>query len=61
MKFIETPIGEIYKFEDCKVFDSDLINSEVFFNAENQEMLAKELFENTGILTGEWKGGENTG
>lgn len=61
MKFIETPTGEIYKFDDCKVFDDDQIDSEIFFNAENQEELAKELFEKAGILTGEWEGGENTG
>lgn len=61
MKFIKTPTGEIYNFEDCKVFDDDPTNSEVFFNAENQEVLAKELFENTGILTGRREGGENTG
>lgn len=61
MKFIETPTGEIYKFDDCKVFADDLDNAEAFFNAENQNNLAKELFENTGILVGELKGGENTG
>ena len=57
MKFIKTPTGDVYKLDD------DLDNSEVFFNEENQdqEMLAKELFENTGILVGDLKGGENTG
>lgn len=60
MKFIKTPTGDIYKLDDCMIFD-DLYNSEVFFNAKNQEILAKELFENTGILVGELKGGENTG
>ena len=62
MKFIKTPTGDIYIFDDCMIFD-DLDNSEVFFNEENQdqEMLAKELFENTGILVGDLKGGENTG
>lgn len=62
MKFIKTPTGEIYNFDDCMIFD-DLDNSEVFFNEENQnqEILAKELFENTGILVGNLKGGENTG
>lgn len=60
MKFIETPTGDIYKLDDCRIFD-DLDNSEVFFNAENEKILAKELFENTGILIGELKGGKNTG
>lgn len=61
MKFIETPTGDVYKLDDCRIFDDDLNNSEVFFNAENQEIIAKELFENMGILVGELKGGENTG
>lgn len=62
MKFIKTPTGDVYKLDDCMIFD-DLDNSEVFFNEENQdqEMLAKELFANTGILVGDLKGGENTG
>lgn len=62
MKFIKTPTGNVYKLDDCMIFD-DLDNSEVFFNGENQdqEMLAKELFETTGILVGGLKGGENTG
>lgn len=60
MKFIKTPTGDVYKLDDCVIFD-DLDNFEVFFNAKNQKMLAKELFENTGILVGELKGGENTG
>lgn len=60
MKFIETSTGDIYKLDNCRIFD-DFDNSEVFFNAENQKILAKELFENTGILVGELKGGENTG
>lgn len=57
MKFIETPTGEIYKFDDCKVFADDLDNVEVFLNTENQvqKNLAKELFENTGILVGDLK------
>ena len=60
MKFIETPSGEIYKFDDCRIFD-DLNDLEVSFNSENQNNLANELFENTGILVGELKGGKNTG
>lgn len=56
MKFIKTPTGDVYKLDDCMIFD-DLDNSEVFFNTQNQEqeMLAKELFKNTGILVGEFK------
>lgn len=61
MKYIMTPTGEVYKKEECVEFDDDLYNSEVFFNAENQGNLAKELFENTRILVGDLKGGENTG
>lgn len=60
MKFIKTPTGDVYKLDDCMIFD-DLDNSEFFFNTENQEKLAKELFKNTGILVSELKGGENTG
>ncbi|MCR2050676.1 hypothetical protein NSB25_25925 [Acetatifactor muris] len=62
MKFIKTPTGDVYKLDDCMIF-YDLDNSEVFFNTQNkdQKMLAKELFENTGILVGDLKGGENTG
>lgn len=62
MKFIKIPTGDVYKLDDCMIFE-DLDNSEVFFNEENQDqkMLAKELFENAGILVGDLKGGENTG
>ena len=62
MKFIKTPTSDVYKLDDCMIFE-DLDNSEVFFNEENQDqkMLAKELFENAGILVGDLKGGENTG
>ena len=62
MKFIRTPTGDVYKLDDCMIFD-DIDNSKVFFNEENQDqgMLAKELFENTGILVVDLKGGENTG
>ena len=62
MKYIRTPTGEIFQYDECEIFDDDFCNkSEVFFNEGNQEKLAKELFENTGILVGELKGGENTG
>lgn len=62
MKFIKTPTGDVYKLDNCMIFE-DLVNSEVFFYEENQDqkMLAKELFENAGILVGDLKGGENTG
>lgn len=62
MKYIRTPTGEIFQYNECEIFDDDFCNkSEVFFNEENQEKLAKELFENTGILIGGLEGGENTG
>lgn len=62
MKYIRTPTGAIFKYDDCELFDDDFCNkSEVFFNTENQENLAKELFENIGILIGGAKGGENIG
>lgn len=61
MKYIRTPTGEVFKKEECVEFDNALDNSEVSFNAGNQEKLAKELFESTGILIGKLKGGENTG
>ncbi len=62
MKYIRTPTGKIFPYNECEIFDDDFCNkSEVFFNAENQEKLAKELFKNTGILIGELKGGENIG
>lgn len=55
MKLVRTPTGEIFRFDDCEIFDDDLCNT------ENQNELAEELFKNTGILVGELKGGENTG
>lgn len=61
MIYIITPSGEIFKKDECIVFDDDFDNSEVFFDVKDQKILAKELFENTGILVGELKGGENTG
>ncbi len=62
MKYIRTPTGEIFQYNECEIFDGDFCNkSEVFFNEENQKELAKELFKNTGILVGEMEGGDNTG
>lgn len=60
--FLKTPTEQTYNLENCKLIDeNDLDDSDVFFNAGNQEKLVKELFESTGILVGELKGGENTG
>lgn len=61
MIYIITPNGDVFLKKECIEFDDDLDNSEVFFNAENQKKLSNELFENTGILVGELKGGENSG
>ena len=62
MKYIRTPTGEIFQYDECEIFDDDFYNkSEVFFNAKNQKELSKELFKNTGILIGELEGGGNTG
>ena len=61
MRFVKTPTGEVFKYEDCKFFDDDSCDSGVFFNTENQEQIAKELFDSTGILVADLKGGENTG
>lgn len=65
MKYIKAPTGEIFSYENCEIFDDGFCNkTEAFLNTENQEnqeKLAKELFENTGILVCELKGDENTG
>lgn len=61
MKCIRTPTGETFLYNECEIFDDYLCEISEFFNAANEEKLAKELFENTGILIGELKGGENTG
>ncbi len=59
MRYIRTPTGEVFKYEDCEDFESDFCeNAEVFFNAENQKELANEMFEQTGILVADVKGGE---
>lgn len=59
MKYVETPTGEIFKLDDCRIFDEDFCcDTDVFFNVENQKELADELFEQTGILVGNMKGGE---
>lgn len=61
MKYIETPTGEVFLYDDCKVFEGNICDSEDFNYEGNQKCLAKELFENTGILVSELEGGENTG
>lgn len=42
MKYIETPTGEVFKYEDCIIFDDN--------EDSVQDELAKELFSQTGIL-----------
>ncbi len=62
MRYIRTPTGEVYKYEDCEDFESDFCETtEVFFNAENQREWADDLFKQTGILIADMKGGENDG
>ncbi len=62
MRYIRTPTGEVFKYEDCEDFESDFCETtEVFFNVENQKELANEMFEQTGILVADVKGGENYG
>lgn len=59
MKYVKTPTGEIFPYNECEIFDDDFCNkSEVFFNAENQKELANEMFEQTGILVANVKGVE---
>ena len=60
--FLKAPNGEIYHFEDCEIlkeFDDDFYDPEVFFNTQNQDKLAKELFDSTGILVADMEGGDN--
>lgn len=59
MKYIRTPTGEVFEYDKCTIFDGDLNDLESFFSAENQKELAQELFEQTGILVANVKGGEN--
>lgn len=62
MKYIRTPNGDVFKYDDCEIFDEDFCcDAEVFFNVENQRLLANELFKQTGILIGNAGGGENNG
>lgn len=55
MKYIRTPNGEIYYEKDCVFFESD----EKIFVCP-QLYLEKELFEQSGILVADEKGGEIT-
>ena len=59
MKYIKTPTGEVFEYDKCIIFDEDLSDSKSFFDAENQTVLAQELFEQAGILVADVKGGEN--
>lgn len=60
MRYIRTPTGDVFKFDDCEIFDNDFCDETgVFLNVENQKLLANELFEQTGILIGDVEGGEN--
>jgi len=57
MRYIRTPTGEVFKYEDCADFESDFCETiEVFLNAENQKELTNEMFEQTGILVADMKG-----
>ncbi len=59
MRYIRTPTGEVFKYEDCEDFESDSCETTgVFFNTEKQKELANEMFEQTGILVADAKGGE---
>lgn len=58
-RYIRTPKGEVFKYEDCDDFYDDFCETtEVFSyiedidNTENQQKLAEELFKQTGILVG---------
>lgn len=49
MKYIKTPYGDIFEYDECEIIETD----------ENQKELANKLFEKTGILIANKKGGEN--
>ena len=48
---IKTPDGIIYNLDECEVIYDDI-------NISNQNKLAKEVFEQTGILIAQEKGGD---
>lgn len=57
--YLKTPTEQIYPLEDCEIVDDkDLKVQGVFFDAKNQKELSEELFQNTGILIADMKGGE---
>ena len=47
MRYIRTPTGEVFKYEDCEIFDEEAILS--------QKELSDLLFEKTGILVADVK------
>lgn len=47
MRYIRTPTGEVFKYEDCGIFDEEEILS--------QKELSDLLFEKTGILVADVK------
>lgn len=51
MRYIRTPTGDIFNFDDCEIFDED--------ESLSQKELSDLLFEKTGILVSDAKGGEN--
>lgn len=55
MKYIRTPLGEVFRYEDCVIFEDGSVE-ELF--TDIQEELAKDLFKQTGILIAYGKGGE---
>lgn len=60
MKYIRTPTGDVFYFDDCDIFDEDFCSEKVILsNVKKQKDLATELFKQTGILIAEMKGGEN--
>ncbi|WP_373266754.1 hypothetical protein [Hungatella hathewayi] len=50
---IKTPVGVIYDLDEC-----ELIDDGHDFSINNQNRLAEELFEQTGILIAGEKGGD---
>ena len=51
MRYIRTPTGYIFNFDDCEIFDEE--------ESLSQKELSDLLFEKTGILVADAKGGEN--
>ena len=57
MKYIETPLGDVFKYDECVIFEED-DSYDIELSIDTQEELAKDLFEQTGILIAYGKGGE---